>query len=128
MNFPPPGSPYTVCLPDGNKIVSIYDLRLGEPLILLLHMSRTFRVSITCPDDNGEKNADLGFLWLPLSEKEKLDNTIKKDRRLTWKFVCVDLINGDECAFYRDYTRKTLSVSAIAKTYFGELNKTLEVH
>lgn len=129
MNFQPPGSPYTVSLLDGQKIVSVYNFSIGDPLVVLLHSCRTFSVIITFPEDtdNNSPNIVSSFLWLPLSEKGKMETELKKDRRLSWRFVCVDIVNGEECAFYRDYTRKKISVDAVTKTYFDRLNKKLEV-
>src|SRR5271157_4048114 len=100
MIFTPPNSPYVVSRRSTDrKIVSVHDFEMTDVLVILLHLCRTFPVVITYPEgaeDDMFGACSPGFLWLPLSQKKKMDREMKKDLRITWEFVCTDLVNGDE--------------------------------
>jgi len=62
----------------------------------------------------------MGYLWLPASEKPKLEAGIKENPTITWRFVCYDLFNTVECAFYRNEKLRLIDLNRVKTEYFTE--------
>jgi hypothetical protein len=106
---------------DGREIVRVFDFRVGDVIVLLLHLCRNFPVEVDCPEHFcGGPEGELGYLWVPADKRAELDDAVGRDPRITWQFVCLDLWNGQECAFYRDRERGTVDLGKVARQYFAE--------
>jgi len=130
MNFAPLGSPYVVRRWDSDReIVAVHDLKMGEIFVILFHLCRNFPTVITYPEGGDDDTSDEspGFLWVPSRMKGELDRKMREGPKVTWDFVCIDLINGEESAFYRDNTRKLIVVEEVTKRYFTGSNKKSEI-
>jgi hypothetical protein len=131
MIFAPPDSPYIVSRQSTDrKIVSVHDFAMTDVLVILLHLCRTFPVVITYPEEAADDMfgaCSPGFLWLPLAQKKKMDREMKKDSKITWEFVCIDLVNGEECVFYRDRKLKAVTLIGIKNMYFTKQNRKPEI-
>lgn len=125
MNYSPPGSPYVVSRrDDGCKIVEIYDFHIGDALVILLHLCRSFPVVITYPrfeDDSSEFQG--GFLWVRERERTRLDEKMRQNPGITYEYVTTDLINGVESAFYRDKSVRAIGLEQVARAYFAKTAK-----
>jgi len=126
MKYAPPGTPYTIHdLVDNRKIVEIHDFNIGDVFILLFHMCRTFSVRIDYPDMPDSKLKHPPFLWLPLSEKDATDKNIREDKKLrsSWRFITVDILNGEEFAFYRNATIGGFYINRVTEMFFASFPK-----
>jgi hypothetical protein len=105
----------------GREIVRVFDLKVGDVFVLLFHMCRNFSVEVDCPVEFPEDscNGSPGYLWVSVDKKAELDDAVRRDPRITWEFVCFDLFNGEECAFYRDRRRMAVSIEQVARQYFA---------
>jgi hypothetical protein len=106
--------------------MSVFDFKLGDALVVLLHMCRTFPVIITYPefDADDKPGATLGFLWIPLDQREELERGMREGPKVSWEYVCTDLVNGEEVAFYRDTARKAISIAEVTRRYFAAASRT----
>jgi hypothetical protein len=105
----------------GREIVRVLDFRVGDAVVLLLHLCRNFPVEVDCPEGGvARPERSHGYLWVSVREKAKLDAGMREDPTITWEFVCYDLFNGVECAFYRDKKLRLVDLAQVAREYFAE--------
>jgi hypothetical protein len=105
----------------GEELVRISDFKVGDVVVLLLHMCRNFPVAVECPEGcRRETGRSLGYLWVPASERARLEAGMREDPTITWRFVCYDLFNGVECAFYRDGKLRMVDLDRVRVEYFVE--------
>ena len=101
------------------EIVRVFDFEIGDVLVLLLHLGRNFPVEVECSGEPKDIGRSPGYLWVPTSEKVKLDDGIRNDPMITWRFVCYDLFNGVESAFYRNEKLRMIDLALVKKEYFA---------
>ena len=123
MKYAPDGSPYHVkSRSTGEDLFVVSELKIYEPFTIVFHGCRNFPVAITYPASIEKMDSmsgySIGFLWVPLSEKKGLDEKLSLEGPLEWGYVCTDLVNGEEWAFYRNNSLKAVSLVEISKRYF----------
>ena len=101
-------------------VAAIHDLALSDVFLDMFHLYRNYPIIMTYPlaRQQGEKRT-VPWLWTPDKNKDVLKDSIEQDG-MTWEYVATDLINGADCAFFRNADVVGMSPEE-AKRYYTQM-------